>query len=419
MKACAANFAYSKHTETNETDHLHMKSFTCIKYILLFSLLTQTVKSQPTTTSPSANSLDSFIQQTMRKTGIVGLGAAIIVDKKIVWTKGYGYADLENKHPFLTTTVMNLGSVAKNFTGVCLMKAVEEKKLSLDEDINRYLPFKVVNPYFPHAKITLRNLATHSSGLADRNPFYGSTYLYGAGDHPEKLGDFLRNYFSPDGKYYSMENFLIHAPGTYYQYSNIPAALAGYIVECVTGKTLQEYGREIIFTPLQMEHTGWALAEIDQSRHTKLYEKKGDSLLHIPLYSFPTYPEGGVRSNVLALAKYFACLLNEGEYKDLRILSKASVREMQTFQFTVTNKPANVNLAKLNSGIFWSTKLGATRVGHNGSDPGVRVLMLSDLSKQIGVVLFINTTLSDEGIPFEIYEELYKYGVELKKNNQK
>lgn len=393
-----------------------MKFSTVFPFILLFTVITQTLNAQSNTSMQSLGSVDSFIQQTMRKTGIVGLGAAIIVDKKIVWSNAYGFADLENEKPFLTSTIMNIGSVAKNFTGVCLMKAVEEKKLSLDEDINRYLPFKVINPYYPQAKITLRNLATHSSSLTDRHPYYGSTYLYSAGDHPEKLGDFLRNYFSPDGRNYSKENFLNHKPGSYYEYGNIPAALAGYIVECVTGKTLQEYGRQIIFTPLQMENTGWALAEIDQSLHTKLYEKRGgDTLLTIPLYSFPTYPEGGVRTNVSALAKYFACLLNEGEYEGVRILSKASVREMQTFQFTATNKPENVNLAKLNSGIFWATKLGATRIGHNGSDPGVRVFMLSDLSKEVGVVLFINTTLSDEGIPFDIYEALYKYGTELKK----
>jgi CubicO group peptidase (beta-lactamase class C family) len=397
-----------------------MKSLTAFLFILLFTVIMQTLNAQSNTLMPSSGSVDSFIQQTMRKTGIVGLGAAIIVDRKIVWSQAYGFADLQNEKPFLTSTIMNIGSVAKNFTGVCLMKAVEEKKLSLDEDINKYLPFKVINPYYPHAKITLRNLATHSSSLTDREPFYGSTYLYGAGDSPQSLGDFLRNYFTPEGKHYSKENFLNHAPGSYYQYGNIPAALAGYIVECVTGKTLQEYGRQIIFTPLQMENTGWALAEIDQSLHTKLYEKRGgDTLLTIPLYSFPTYPEGGVRTNVSALAKYFACLLNDGEYKGVRILSKASVVAMQTFQFTAANKPGNVNLAKQNSGIFWSTKMGATRIGHNGSDPGVRVFMLSDLSKEIGVVLFINTTLSDDNIPFKIYEELYKYGAELKKNNRK
>ena len=175
----------------------------------------------------------------MKETGIVGLGASIIIDKKFVWAKGYGYADKESKKPFTISTIMNIGSIAKNFTGVCLMKAVEEKKIALDDDINIYLPFKIINPYFPNEKITIRNLATHTSGLADRYPFYDSTYLYGAGDSPEDLGGFLKSYFDINGKYYSKENFLNHKPGTYYEYSNLPAALAGYIIEIVTGKKLK------------------------------------------------------------------------------------------------------------------------------------------------------------------------------------
>lgn len=372
---------------------------------------------QPTQTSAnSAIAIDKFIEQKMAESGIVGIGAAVIVDKKLLWAKGFGYADKENRKPFTVDTVMNVGSIAKNFTGVCLMKAVEEGKLSLDEDINKYLPFKVFNPYFPDEKITLRNLATHSSSLADRYPFYDDNYNY-KGTPDEKLGTFLKNYFAVDGKYYSKENFLNHKPGTYYQYSNIPASLAGYIVEVVTGKKLQEYGRRYIFKPLKMDRTGWALSEIKLADHTRLYEKKGNMVSPIPLYTFPTYPEGGVRTTVSSLAKYFITLLNEGEYKGVRILKKESVREMQRFQFNPANKPENMNLAKLNSGIFWATKQGATRVGHAGTDPGIKAEMLTDLNKEVAVILFTNTGLSEQELikyHFGIFDELFKYGVKLK-----
>jgi CubicO group peptidase (beta-lactamase class C family) len=357
--------------------------------------------------------IDSLIQEKMQSTGIVGVGAAIIIDKKVVWTKGYGYADKENKKPFTTKTIMNIASVAKNFTGVCMMKAIEEKKIDLDEDINKYLPFKVVNPYYPNEKITLRNIATHTSSLADRDPVYADTYKY-AGEPDEELGSFLKNYFDPNGKYYSKDNFINKKPGTFYQYSNIPPSLAGYIVEVVTGKKLQEYGREIIFKPLKMKNTAWALSEINREKHSKLYDNTGETLKTIPLYTFATYPEGGIRTSVSDLSKYFAAILNDGTYNDTKILEKETVRNMKTFQFNASNKPENMNIAKLNSGIFWATKLGATRIGHNGSDPGVRVFMLSDLSEEIGVVMFLNTTVKDEGIPFEIYEYLYKYAQELK-----
>jgi len=139
--------------------------------------------------------IDSIVEKKMREVKIVGMGSAIIIDKKVVWTKGYGYADKEKNIPFTPSTIMNIASISKTFTGVCLMKAVEDGKVYLDEDINTYLPFKVINPNYPKEKITLRHLATHTSGLADRYPFYtDSMYFYG-GKKPEPLGDFLKNYF--------------------------------------------------------------------------------------------------------------------------------------------------------------------------------------------------------------------------------
>lgn len=361
--------------------------------------------------------IDRIIEQKMHESGIVGIGAAIIVDKELVWAKGYGYADKETKKPFMTDTIMNIGSISKTFTGVCLMRAVEDNKVSLDDDINKYLPFKVVNPYFPNEKITLRNLATHTSSLADRDPFYSdNTYHYGS-DSPERLGDFLKNYFDPAGKYYSKENFLNKKPGSYRDYSNIAAGLAGYIVEIVTGKQLNVYSRKNIFKPLKMKNTGWFLTEIDLANHSKLYEKNEAGIKNIQLYGGTTYPDGGVRTLVSELAKFYIALLNEGTYKRARILRKESVREMQRFQFSTSNKPENVNLAELNSGIFWATKRNVTFIGHAGSDPGVKTEMLSDLNKEVAIILFTNTGLSDRDLikyHFGIFEELYNYGVKLR-----
>jgi CubicO group peptidase (beta-lactamase class C family) len=361
-------------------------------------------------------SIDNIIEQKMKESGIVGVGAAIIIDKKVAWTNSYGYADRQTKTPFTSSTIMNIASISKTFTGVCIMKAVEEGKVSLDEDINQYLPFKIINPNFPDEKITLRHLATHTSGLADRYPFYtDSTYYYGARS-PESLGGFLKNYFVPGGKHYSKDNFLNAKPGTNRDYSNIASGLAGYIIELRTGQKLNDYARKNIFKPLKMKNSGWALSEINIKKHSKLYEKKGNIVAEIPFYEGITYPDGGVRTSVEELSKFFISLLNEGQYQKTRILKKETVNEMLRFQYTETNKPTNVNISKINQGIFWSTKLGGTRIGHNGSDPGVRTFMLSDLNKEVAVIVFFNTSLSeeDEGKFFNIYEELYKYGKELK-----
>ncbi|MDQ0593613.1 CubicO group peptidase (beta-lactamase class C family) [Chryseobacterium ginsenosidimutans] len=361
-------------------------------------------------------SIDSLIKKKMNEAGIVGIGAAIIINKKLVWKHGYGYADKEKKIPFTHTTLMNIASISKTFTGFCIMKAVEERKVNLDEDINHYLPFKVINPNFPDEKITLRHLATHTSGLADRYPFYtDSTYFYN-GQRPEALGNFLKNYFVKGGNHYSKDNFLNSKPGTNRDYSNIGAGLAGYIIELRTGKKLNEYSKQNIFNPLKMANSGWDLSEINIKNHSKLYQKKGDRIQPIPLYEGITYPDGGVRTSVNELSRFFITLLNDGKYNNTRLLKKELAEEMLRFQFTESNKPDNVKLDKLNSGIFWATKMGGKRIGHNGSDPGVRTFMLSDLKKEIAVIVFFNTSLNeaDEDKFFDIYEDLHNYGSELR-----
>lgn len=356
--------------------------------------------------------IDSFISRKMDESGIVGLGAAIIVNKELVWMKGYGYADKENKTPFTPNTVMGIASISKTFTGVSVMSAVEDGLISLDEDINAYLPFKVTNPFYPEEKITLRQLTTHTSSLADDYDVYDQTYKYG-NDAPEILGNFLENYFSPDGMYYSKKNFLNKKPGAYRDYSNIAAGLAGYIVELKTGQKLNKYGRQKIFVPLHMNNTAWSLAEVNLDNHSKQYEKIGDSLQIIPLYQLSTYPDGGIRTSVSDLSTFFIALLNGGNYKGTKILEEETTDEMLRFQFTTANKPENINLKEpnKNSGIFWATKRDVTLIGHGGSDYGIRTDMFCDLSKEIGVILFCNT---GEANTLDIYDELWKYGTKIK-----
>lgn len=349
----------------------------------------------------AAAELDRVIEQRMREGGMVGVGAAIIVDKRLVWTKGYGFADRERAIAFTPDTVMNIGSISKTVTGVALMRAVQEGKLSLDQDINAYLPFKVVNPSFPDVPITLRQLATHTSSIADRWSVYERTYHYG-GDSSEPLASFLGDYFIPGRSRFAQENFLKVRPGTHREYSNIGAGLAGYIVELAVGERLDVYTRRHVFVPLGMRSTAWFLADVPAQRHAQLYVAQNGLSIPIPPYGVTTYPDGGVRTSVADLSRFFLALLNDGALDGTRILDRRSVKEMLRFQHTAANKPDNVDLAQKNSGIFWSTKYDVTRIGHGGSDPGVKTEMLSDLDKQIGVIFFTNTSLGEE--QFREYE---------------
>lgn len=397
-----------------------MRYHTCLASALVSLAIAAPLSAQsattPTTTpAPTPASLDSLIAKSMDDAGVMGFSAAVIVDKRVVWMKGYGFMDWQRTRPFTPNTTAKVASVAKPFVGVAMMRAVKEGKLSLDTDINQYLPFKVVNPYRPDATITLRHLATHTSGITDRSEIYRATYTYD-GDSKEPLLNFLTAYFTPGGKYYAKTNFLEAKPGELRAYSNIAAALAGLIVERAFKLPLNVYTKQHIFTPLGMSHTGWFLREIDRRNHSGVFVSQSGATVPIAMYGSTTYPDGALRTSVSDLSKFFIAMLNDGAYEGGRILDAASAAEMRRFQLTDANRPTNFPAADGNTGLFWRTKYNGTRVGHGGNDPGVEVEMLSDVAGTIGVIYISNTSLSgtDRRATGAIFDALWKYAEQLR-----
>lgn len=373
------------------------------------------------TAQDSIRYYENRIQALFDSSRIVGAGASIIVDNKVIWSNGYGYADRESKKAFTPKTIMNIASITKTFTGACIMKAVEDGLLDLDKDINEYLPFKVVNPFQKDKIITLRNLTTHTASLRDRSPLYSDLYVYGK-DCDMDLEKFIRDYFLEGGKYYDTANFLNKAPGSYREYCNTGYALAGYVLEKVTKTKLPEYCSKNIFNKLGMNNSGWTLKSVNLERHTKLYDAETDVIKNIEWYTIPSYPDGAIRTSVEELSRFFIALLNGGVYQGKRILKTATVNRMLTFQFTEQRHPENVNIKKLNSGIGWATKQAGTFVGHAGSDPGVKTEMLYEKAGGVGVILFTNTGLSEKNLinyHYGIFDCLVQIGRLIKESGVK
>lgn len=379
---------------------------------MALSFLIGIVLQLSTFAQPSIIAHHKSIQELFDSSGIVGMGAVLIVDQKVVWSGGWGWMNLEEKIPFTEHTIMNAGSIAKTFTATCIMKAVENGLLNLDTDINQYLPFTITNPYQPDKKITLRHLLSHTSGITDRRPYYGNTYIDNK-DPDIDLETSVKNYFIKDAKDYDSSNFLNKTPGTFRDYSNMGFALAGYILEKRVSMSLPEYSKRNIFDKLGMTESAWYLRDTDMKKHTRLYDRENGPLKQIPLYTFPTYPEGGLRTSPAELSRFFIAMLNDGVYEGISILSKSSIDQMITKQHTPENCPENVNLAKANSGLGWAYKDNATKMGHAGTDPGIKTEMLCDLDKEIAVVLFTNTGLPMRELikyHFGIFDELMAMG---------
>lgn len=326
--------------------------------------------------------------------------AVVIVDRElgVVYERGFGWADRRNQKPFTEATVLNIGSVSKTFIGVALMQAVEKGQVDLDEPVDRHLGFQVRNPRFPEAAITLRHLATHTSGIEDRESIYRQAYS--AGFEPSmELGDYLRRYLAPDGKHYRHKNFGKRPPGEGREYSNIGAALAAHVLEKATGKPFAELTTESILKPLGMNDSGWSYADIDLERHAVLYD--GGEV--VEPYTLVTYPDGGLRTSASSLGRYVAAILGGGARGKTRVLAEASVAAMVAPQFDPQDPP--VNWREKNSGIFWDLdKKGF--IGHTGGDPGISSVMAFDPRAGRGWLFLTNTELSKKNVA--TFREVWK-----------
>lgn len=357
---------------------------------------------------------------------INGYGVAIVNQNGTLYQRGFGYADVENKKQYTDSTLQNIASISKTFLGVALLKAQELGKLSLDDPINKYLPFKVINPYHPNEIITIRHLTTHTSTIYDTD-YYDKSYIlkirrdssmtpslgsegFLNPDSTMSLGNFLEKYLSIEGSWYLKEGFLNKQPGELYEYSNVGATLAAYILELATDESYEVFTRKYILAPLNMSNSGWSFDSINFQLHTKLYYNLETEL---PFYSLITYPDGGLLTSVNDMGKYLSELI-KGYSGNGTLLTKESYQKLFKQQLTEANfedrdtdRPYD---DEYNSGVFMGyTPIG--RIGHTGGDPGVSTFMFFNPETKTGRLIFVNTGLDQKGVKqyFAIWNKLEKY----------
>jgi CubicO group peptidase (beta-lactamase class C family) len=318
-----------------------------------------------------------------------GYATSLVTADTIFASKCIGYANLESRIPYTLNTTQAIGSVSKTVIGIALMKAVEEGYFSLDEDINNLLPFRVTNPYHPYQIITLRNLATHTSGIRDRKITY---YLkcYQKGDTTTiGLEEFLKNYFTPHRRYYSRRNFNKSKPGQTYDYSNIAATLAAYVIEYNTHMKYDVFTTRYIFRPLKMDSTFWFYNTNNASHRAIPYSKQNKP---IKPYSLITYPDGGLKTNIVNLSLYLQELIRAYQGRSI-ILKTASWLEIFTPQFKSNQLPEQMDVKETNAGLFFTFR-DHHLIGHTGSDPGVCTMLFFDYQNGTGKIFMANKELN-------------------------
>jgi CubicO group peptidase (beta-lactamase class C family) len=273
-----------------------------------------------------------------------GPGAVVVVVTRdaMVFAEGYGFADIEAKKPFTAdTTLVRPGSISKLFTGIAVMQLVDAGRLDLDRDVNDYIYFAIPTPE-GGVPVTLRRLLTHRAGFEEH--FKG---LFTRDREPDDrwLAKNLPQRLFPKGD--------VEA------YSNYGFALAGYIVERVSGEPYASYVQRHILDPLGMSHSTFQQPLPDDLAPLMARTYRRWPLPQLAFFQTITAPAGALSATGTDMGRFTRALINGGTLDGVRILPQARLDEMMA--------PGQATPAGYLGLVFFGTKVaGHDSIGHDG-----------------------------------------------------
>ena len=313
-----------------------------------------------------------------------GIVVGVVSGDDLVWTEGFGHADIESEKAMETTTRFRMASHSKLFTATAIMQLREQGKIRLDDPVTDYLPwftYEMASPGDP--PITIEHLLTHSSGLPREASSHWTDF-----DFPteEEVRELMQDRIAP------------FSPEARWKYSNLAYTIAGLVIEEVSGLSWARYLQQNIFDPLSM--TASSVDMPDPNMATGYGRRMPDGSRQI----FPFVDARGMAaatgltSTVEDMARFVSAQFRNGARGEDRILSTASLREMHRVRMLETTWTRGQGI-----GFSVQRREGALYVGHGGGYPGYTTNTTIQLDSEIGVIVLTNTNDSN---PAQIAQQL-------------
>jgi CubicO group peptidase (beta-lactamase class C family) len=308
--------------------------------------------------------LDTFFAEQMEKLHVPGAVLVLVKDGEIFFAKGYGYTDPEKKTPVIPDkTIFRMGSVSKLFTATAVLQLYEQGQLNLNDDVNEYLKHLQLEENYPEP-VTVASLLTHTSGLEQR----------GIGTAVQKKSELmpLREYLASGVLCRAMpsEEVII--------YSSPGMALAGYLVEVISGVPFAQYIEENIFQPLDMRRSSFQQPLPSHLRADLAVGYRYENGTYNPYtseYLSAITPAGDFYSTATDIAHFMIAHLQDGRYGNSRILNEATAQDMHQQHFT-----HHPRLRGRTYGFSEWFENNQRAIFHDGAAPGInsRLFLLPD-----------------------------------------
>jgi CubicO group peptidase (beta-lactamase class C family) len=324
---------------------------------------------------------DAWCEYTIYKREQPGVSVGVVYDQDLIWARGYGYADLENKIPATPYTAYRIASITKLFTATAILQLRDAGKLQLDDPVAKHLNwFHLNDPFEDSPVITIRHLLTHTSGLPrELNALYWDEMEF-----PE-LGEFVKMF---------QGSSTILPRETELKYSNVGFNVLGQVVASVSGKSYPDYVKEHILKPLGMTGTE-VMPQKNMPSLAKGYgfRKPGQPRRIEPFFDKRAMASSGnMASTVEDLARFISLQFREGAAGGTQILKGSTLREMHRVHWLRPNWRSGW-------GLGWSViKIeDMVRIAHGGSVPGYKTYVSAAPADKFGVIVLTNAEDGDPG----------------------
>lgn len=387
---------------------LMRKIFLNLIYILI---LTSGLHSNKAFSQVSSQEIDAIVQNAIENFTVAGVAVAVVKDGKIIHQKGYGLKSIDSKVKVNEHTNFGIASNSKAFTTTALAMLVEEGKLSWTDRVIDHIPeFKMYNDYVTQ-NFNIQDLLTHRSGL-------------GLG-----IGDLM---FFPDGADFTINDIINSfqyfkpesAFRTKFDYDNLLYLVAGEVVRRVSDMSWEQFIKERIFVPLEMDNSFASITYIEDKSNVASPHLNNDKTLSI-VEPEQWDPEkingaaGGIYSNVNDIAKWMLLHLNKGKYGnnlEKKLFSETSQNEMwkiHTSQEVNRNPRYNSHFRGYGLGWGLTDMKGNMVVSHTGGLIGMlsKTIMIPDLN--LGIIVLTNTYLDGAGVFSAVSQSIIDRYLEL------
>ena len=339
-------------------------------WLVLACALLSTFSAQATASDNDRSyaGIQSSIETEIAAGRLTGVSVALVKDGKIVWEDGFGWADRDAGRRATSHTPFSIASTSKPFTTTAMMTLVAAGKLDLDRPANAYLgAHKIIDDNGPADGVTVRRLATHSSGLPTFFAMYPEDGKATQPSIPQLLADY---------------GHVVAPPGERYEYSNLAMAVLAHIVARQSRQEFGQYLRDHVFSPLGMHDSFF---DTDLSRRAEMAVRYDDQGKPLPFYLTATPGSGEVYASAHDLARFALFHLKRPLADQEKILSEA--------QLDALHRPATAIAPHYGYGMGWQIlhRPGQAEIlHHGGGQSGVAAEFVLVPSKGVACIILSN-----------------------------